>query len=155
MRISGNNILKIYQIRVKLCMGICLYILLICIKFHSNWAGISCFTTFFKKCAEWTMYLSPLSPLEALWEEKMKKKILKRLLALILGMLRVIFKFEMWPPLSGGCLHCKFGAIQIRHHRATCVWKSWFVVPVNILTKFVHAPFSWATQQATMCLDLV
>jgi len=26
-------------------------------------------------------------------------------------------------------------------------------VPVNILTPFVHAPFSWATQHTTMCLD--
>ena len=29
-----------------------------------------------------------------------------------------------------------------------------FVVPVNILTSFAHAPFSWATQHTTMCLDM-
>ena len=28
-----------------------------------------------------------------------------------------------------------------------------FVVPVNMLTLFVHALFSWATQHTTMCLD--
>ena len=28
-----------------------------------------------------------------------------------------------------------------------------FVVPVNILTPFVHAPFSWAAQHTTVCLD--
>ena len=30
-----------------------------------------------------------------------------------------------------------------------------FVVPVNILTPFAHAPFSWAARHTTMCLDLV
>ena len=28
-----------------------------------------------------------------------------------------------------------------------------FVVPVNILTTFAHAPFSWAARHTTMCLD--
>ena len=28
-----------------------------------------------------------------------------------------------------------------------------FVVPVNILTPFAHAPFSWAAQHTTVCLD--
>jgi len=28
-----------------------------------------------------------------------------------------------------------------------------FVVPVNILTPFVHAPFSWATRHTTVCLN--
>jgi len=28
-----------------------------------------------------------------------------------------------------------------------------FVVPVNILTLFARAPFSWATQHTTVCLD--
>ena len=41
-----------------------------------------------------------------------------------MGMLReIFFIFEMWPPLSGGHLHYKLGAIQIRHHGATYVWK--------------------------------
>ena len=29
-----------------------------------------------------------------------------------------------------------------------------FVVPVNILTPFAHAPFSWAARHTTVCLDL-
>ena len=29
-----------------------------------------------------------------------------------------------------------------------------FVVPVNILTTFAHAPFSWAARHTTVCLDL-
>jgi len=28
-----------------------------------------------------------------------------------------------------------------------------FVVPVNMLTLFVHAPFSWAARHTTVCLD--
>ena len=28
-----------------------------------------------------------------------------------------------------------------------------FVVPVNILTPFAHAPFSWAARHTTVCLD--
>jgi len=31
----------------------------------------------------------------------------------------------------------------------------YFVVPVNILTSFVHALFSWAAQHTTVCLDTV
>ena len=30
-----------------------------------------------------------------------------------------------------------------------------FVVPVNILTTFARAPFSWAARHTTVCLDLV
>ena len=30
-----------------------------------------------------------------------------------------------------------------------------FVVPVNILTTFAHAPFSWAARHTTVCLDLL
>ena len=30
-----------------------------------------------------------------------------------------------------------------------------FVVPVNILTTFAHAPFSWAARHTTVCLDLI
>ena len=29
-----------------------------------------------------------------------------------------------------------------------------FVVPVNILTPFARAPFSWAAQHTTVCLDI-
>ena len=29
-----------------------------------------------------------------------------------------------------------------------------FVVPVNILTLFAHAPFSWAARHTTVCLDV-
>jgi len=29
-----------------------------------------------------------------------------------------------------------------------------FVVPVNILTPFAYAPFSWAAQHTAVCLDL-
>jgi len=28
-----------------------------------------------------------------------------------------------------------------------------FVVPVNILTSFAHAPFSWAARHTTVCID--
>ena len=28
-----------------------------------------------------------------------------------------------------------------------------FVVPVNILTSFARAPFSWAARHTTVCLD--
>ena len=28
-----------------------------------------------------------------------------------------------------------------------------FVVPVNILSTFAHAPFSWAARHTTVCLD--
>jgi len=30
-----------------------------------------------------------------------------------------------------------------------------FVVPVNILTPFARAPFSWATRHTTVCFDLI
>ena len=30
----------------------------------------------------------------------------------------------------------------------------YFVVPVNILTPFAHAPFSWAARHTTVCLDI-
>ena len=30
-----------------------------------------------------------------------------------------------------------------------------FVVPVNILTPFAHAPFSWAARHTTVCLDML
>ena len=30
-----------------------------------------------------------------------------------------------------------------------------FVLPVNILTTFACAPFSWATQHTTVCLDTI
>ena len=29
-----------------------------------------------------------------------------------------------------------------------------FVVPVNILTPFARAPFSWAARHTTVCLDI-
>ena len=29
-----------------------------------------------------------------------------------------------------------------------------FVVPVNILTTFVHAPFSWAARHTIVCFDV-
>ena len=29
----------------------------------------------------------------------------------------------------------------------------YFVVPVNILTPFARAPFSWAARHTTVCLD--
>ena len=54
-------------------------------------------------------------------------------MACILGMAEGIF-FKI-PPLSGGHLHCKFGAIQIRHQMQD------FVVPSNILTLFARARF--------------
>ena len=28
-----------------------------------------------------------------------------------------------------------------------------FVVPVNVLTQFARAPFSWAARHTTVCLD--
>ena len=30
-----------------------------------------------------------------------------------------------------------------------------FVVPVNILTTFARAPFSWAARHTTVCLDIL
>ena len=30
-----------------------------------------------------------------------------------------------------------------------------FVVPVNILTTFARAPFSWAARHTTVCLDAI
>ena len=30
-----------------------------------------------------------------------------------------------------------------------------FVVPVNILTMFVHAPSCWAVRHTTVCLDIL
>ena len=30
-----------------------------------------------------------------------------------------------------------------------------FVVPVNILTPFARAPFSWAARHTTVCLDIL
>ena len=30
-----------------------------------------------------------------------------------------------------------------------------FVVPVNILTPFARAPFSWAARHTTVCLDTI
>ena len=66
----------------------------------------------------------------------------------------IIFKFWMWPPLSGGNLHCKFGAIWIRNHGATDAWKSWLCCSCQyILTLFARVLFSWATRHTTVCLD--
>ena len=54
-----------------------------------------------------------------MWKEEKMKKFFKSLIARISGMAYgLFFKFGMWPPLSGGHLHCKFGAIRIRHYRA-------------------------------------
>ena len=51
-------------------------------------------------------------------EEKNEETFLK--LVHILGMLKeIVFKFEMWLPLSEGYLHCKLGAIRVRHNGAT------------------------------------
>jgi len=52
-----------------------------------------------------------------------KRKIIRNedfffesLIACISGMAKgIFFKFLMWLPLSGGHLHCKFGAIWIRN----------------------------------------
>jgi len=30
-----------------------------------------------------------------------------------------------------------------------------FIVPVNIFTLFVQAPFSWVAQHTNMCLDFI
>jgi len=58
--------------------------------------------------------LSPWSPFK---KKRKTKNFFESLLAHILGMFReILFRFEMWPPLSGGYLHCK---IRIRHHGAT------------------------------------
>ena len=51
-------------------------------------------------------------------------------------------------------LHSKFGLVWSRDHGATnlCI-KTYFVLHVNILTLCTHAPFSWAAQHTTVCLD--
>jgi len=54
----------------------------------------------------------------------------------------------MWSPLSGGHLHCKLGAIWIRHHGATCGWK----LLLCCSRQYTEVPF-WAAQHATVCLD--
>ena len=33
---------------------------------------------------------------------------------------RIPFKFDMWRPLYGEQLHCKFGGIRLKHHGAMC-----------------------------------
>ena len=96
--------------------------LFICTKFQGDQAWIDCFITIFEKCAKWIIKASRAS-----WRLLKKKFFFESLLAQILGMLwKIFFKFEMWPFLSGGCLHCKLGDIRIRHHGATYAWKRLF-----------------------------
>jgi len=59
-------------------------------------------------------------------------KFFESLLAHILGMLKFSSNFKIWPPLSGGYLHCKF--ITELDMRENCN----FVVPVNILMLCAH-----------------
>ena len=57
-------------------------------------------------------------------KRKKQKNFFKSLIAHILGMAKgIFFKFWMLPPLSGGHLHCKVGAIWIRNHGAIDAWK--------------------------------
>ena len=68
-----------------------------CCKFQLNWSARLQVTAVFVECAK---------------REKMKK-FFESLIARVSGMLEgfFFFKFGMWFPLSGGHLHCKFGAI--------------------------------------------
>jgi len=55
--------------------------------------------------------------------KKIKKKKRNFYQNLLTHILEILFKFGMWPPLHGGKLHCKFGAIWKRHRGATDAWK--------------------------------
>jgi len=78
----------------------------------------------------------------------------KNLIAHILGMAKeILFKFWLWPPLSGGHLHCKFGAIWIRNHGATDAWQSRLCCSCQYTHSVCARPFSWAAQHTTVCLD--
>jgi len=71
-------------------------------------------------------YIYHFCLLQILWDsdfckacKKKEKNFFESLIACISGMAEgICFKFYMWPPLSGGHLHCKFSPIWIRHHRA-------------------------------------
>ena len=78
--------------------------------------------------------------------EPLKKK--KKRNCLLLTLQEIFFICEMWSPLSGGHLHCKLGAIWIRHHGATCGWKSLLCRS----RQYTEVPF-WAAQHTTVCLD--
>jgi len=115
-------------------MTIYLYnMLYICIKFQGNRVRIFCFVTNFEKWVE-RIILAPRAHWRPLKNEKIKI-FFENLLAHISDMFKeIFFIFEMWPPLSGGYLHCKLSPIWIRHYLATYVWNCNFVVPINIYT---------------------
>ena len=85
---------------------------------------------------------------------RIKRIFFESFLSHISVMLRkIFFIFEMWPLLSVGNLHCKFGAIRIRHHGATYAWKlqlccfcqythSVYVHPI-FLGRTTHYHVSW------------
>ena len=134
----------------KLGMGICLCMLFTCIKFEGNRGRISYFAyNKFWKVSE-KSNLSPQSPLRG---KKMKTifwKFAGSYLEYALG--------DLWnvAPLSGGYLHCKLGAIQIRHQRAKFAWKSLLCYSCQyILTLVACILFSWAAWNTTMYLDTV
>ena len=86
----------------------------------------------------------------------------KTLIACILGMAEGIFiKFYMWFPLNGGRFHCKFGAVWIRHHGSTDVWKSQLCcscqcthsvcMPPVFLDRMTHYHVSWSLFLLFLC----
>ena len=99
-------------------------------KLVVNFPFICCTKVMFFFFLNWKLckknILSPRAPWGPLKKKKnLTKESFLKLLVHISGMLWELFViFEMWPPLSGGQLHCRLGAIQIRHHGATYAWKS-------------------------------
>ena len=61
-------------------------------------------------------------------KKEKKRKKLRNLCKILLTHIsritsRILLKFKTWPPLHGGKLQCKFGAIWIKHYGATDAWK--------------------------------
>jgi len=88
-----------------LITGICLSTTNTCTKFQPDWSTHTRVIAIFLQGA------------------RKEEKFSESLIARILGMAEQIF-FQIWnvASLSGGHLHCKFGAIQIRHQSYTA-WK--------------------------------
>jgi len=82
--------------------------LFICTKFRGNKAWILCLLQFWKVC-EMNNLSCPL--------KRRKNEVLFSKAYSLISWRKIFFKFELWPPLSGGYLHCKWSAIWTRHHK--------------------------------------
>ena len=112
-----------------------------CAKFQPNWSTYMQVIVIFAKYAK-----------KRIRRKKNKEIILKVWLLISWECLKEFFQFWNVTSPEWRYFHRKFGAIWIRRHRARDAWKSYFVIPVNILALFAYSPFSWAARHTTVCL---